>query len=120
MTKKTENTSDELLNTKTTTTESLDEVFATVKQERGVTSLVTALKKGKLEGRPLEFLPLNRRSEEVLASSSASRGLAELLRLHRAQASQEARRELTQALLDELADEKPVRDPIQELRDMAQ
>lgn len=27
------------------------EVFATVKQERGVTSLVTALKKGQLEGR---------------------------------------------------------------------
>lgn len=27
------------------------EVFATVKQERGVTSLVTALKRGQLEGR---------------------------------------------------------------------
>ncbi|KAJ8711952.1 hypothetical protein PYW08_008906 [Mythimna loreyi] len=95
------------------------EVFATVKAERGVTSLVTALKRGQLEGRLLEFLPLNRRSEDVLASSFASRGLGELLRLHRAQASQEARRELTQALLDELAEDKPIRDLIQELRDMA-
>lgn len=38
--------------------------------------------------RLLEFLPLNRRSEEVLAASFASRDLSELLRLHRAQASQ--------------------------------
>jgi hypothetical protein len=38
--------------------------------------------------RLLEFLPLNRRSEDVLAASFASRDLAELLRLHRAQASQ--------------------------------
>ncbi|XP_063543864.1 protein krasavietz isoform X1 [Cydia strobilella] len=95
------------------------EVFTCVKQERGTASLVTALKKGQLEGRLLEFLPLNRRTEEVLAAAFASRGLAELLRLHRAQASQEARRELTRALEDELADEKPVRDLIQELRDMA-
>lgn len=34
-------------------------------------------------------------------------------------AVQEARRELTQALLDELAEDKPIRDLIQELRDMA-
>lgn len=67
----------------------------------------------------MEFLPLNRRSEDVLAASFASRGLGELLRLHRAQASQEARRELTQALLDELAEDKPVRDLISDLRDMA-
>lgn len=32
---------------------------------------------------------------------------------------QEARRELTTALLDELAEERPVRDLITELRDMA-
>ncbi|KAL4708021.1 hypothetical protein ACJJTC_014541 [Scirpophaga incertulas] len=95
------------------------EVFATVKEERGAPSLVAALKKGQLEGRLLEFLPLNRRSEEALAASFASRDLASLLRLHRAQASQEARRELTQALLEELAEEKPVKDIIQELRDMA-
>lgn len=56
----------------------------------------------------------------MLASAFASRGLAELLRLHRAQASQEARRELTQALQEQLADERPVRDLITDLRDMAQ
>lgn len=95
------------------------EVFATMKAERGVNQLVTALKKGQLEGRLLEFLPLNKRSEDVLASMFASRQLSELLRLHRAQASQEARRELTQALLDELADDKPILDLIQELKEMS-
>ncbi|KOB73903.1 Eukaryotic initiation factor 5C, partial [Operophtera brumata] len=67
----------------------------------------------------LEFLPLNKRSEDVLANSFASRELTELLRLHRAQASQEARRELTQALMDELADDKPILDLIQELKEMS-
>lgn len=95
------------------------EVFCTVKQERGVASLIAALKRGQLEGRLLEFLPLNRRSEEALATSFGARGLGELLRLHRAQASQEARRDLTAALLDDLADDKPVRDLIQDLRDTA-
>ncbi|CAG4985559.1 unnamed protein product [Colias eurytheme] len=95
------------------------EVFVTMKAERGVASLVTSLKKGQLEGRLLEFLPLNRRSEESLAAAFGARGLGEVVRLHRAQASQEARRELTRVLDDELADEKAVRDIIPELRDMA-
>ncbi|KAG7309436.1 hypothetical protein JYU34_005404 [Plutella xylostella] len=67
----------------------------------------------------LDFLPLNRRSEEALAAAFGSRGLGELVKLHRAQASQEARRELTQALLDELADEKPPKELIPELRELA-
>ncbi|CAH4027413.1 protein krasavietz [Pieris rapae] len=96
------------------------EVFVTMKNERGVTSLVTALKRGQLEGRLLEFLPLNRRSEESLATMFGARGLGEVVRLHRAQASQEARRELTRVLDEELNDEKPVRDIIPDLRDMAQ
>ncbi|VVC88205.1 protein krasavietz [Leptidea sinapis] len=94
------------------------EVFVTIKQERGVASLVTALKKGQLEGRLLEFLPLNRRSEESLAAMFGARGLGEVVRLHRAQASQEARRDLTRALTDELA-ERPARDIVPDLRDMA-
>ncbi|XP_041982804.1 protein krasavietz [Aricia agestis] len=95
------------------------EVFATVKQERGAASLVTALKRGQLEGRLLEFLPLNRRGEEALASALAARGLSELLKLHRAQAEQEARRALTAALRDELADERAPKDLVPELRDLA-
>lgn len=68
----------------------------------------------------LEFLPLNRRSEEALATAFAERGLGELIKLHRAQASQEAKRELTTALHDDLKDEKPVREMIADLREMAQ
>ncbi|GBP11730.1 Protein krasavietz [Eumeta japonica] len=134
------------------------EVFSTFKQERGFAPLITALKKGQLEGRHvggghseavctgsrahlvarvmiaatsaiiqcgrvrrlLEFLPLNRRNEEALTAAFSERGLSELIKLHRAQASQEARRDLTRALEDDLADEKPIRDVIADLRELAQ
>lgn len=67
----------------------------------------------------MEFVPPNRRSEEALAALLSERGLQELVRLHRAQASQEARRDITQALMDDLADNKPIRELIADLRDMA-
>lgn len=94
------------------------EVCCTLKQERGTPSLVTALKKGQLEGKLLEFLPLNRRSDEALAGAFSERGLGELTKLHRAQASQEAKREFTTELMDDLNDEKPIREIMNDLREM--
>lgn len=74
--------------------EFLLELFVTLKQERGIPALITALKKGSLESRLMEFLPLNKRTEENLKNTFNERGLEDIVKLHKAQASQEAKREL--------------------------
>lgn len=76
--------------------EFLIEVFITLKQEKGISALITALKKGQLENRLMEFFPLNKRTEEYLKSVFNDNGLADIVKLHKAQASQEAKRELQQ------------------------
>jgi ABC-type siderophore export system fused ATPase/permease subunit len=74
--------------------EFLLELFVTLKQERGIPALITALKKGQLESRLIEFLPLNKRTEENFTKTFAERGLEDIIKLHKAQASQENKREL--------------------------
>lgn len=74
--------------------EFLLEMFVTLKQERGIPALITALKKGSLESRLMEFLPLNKRTEENFNKTFTDRGLEDIVKLHKAQASQEAKREL--------------------------
>lgn len=70
------------------------ELFVTLKQERGVPQLITALKKGQLENRLMDFFPMNKRTEENLIKTFTERGLEDVIKLHKAQASQEAKREL--------------------------
>lgn len=74
----------------------LIEVFITLKQEKGTAALITALRKGQLENHLMEFFPLNKRTEEYLKSIFIEKGLADIVKLHKAQASQEAKRELQQ------------------------
>lgn len=74
--------------------EFLLELFLTLKQERGIPTLITALKKGSLENRLMDFFPMNKRTEEYLKSVFIEKGLADIVKLHKAQASQEAKREL--------------------------
>lgn len=74
--------------------EFLVELFVTLKQERGIPALITALKKGSLESRLMEFLPLNKRTEENFKKTFDEHGLEDIVKLHKAQASQEAKREL--------------------------
>ena len=80
--------------------EFLLEMFVTLKQERGIPALITALKKGSLESRLMEFLPLNKRTEENFNKTFTDRGLEDIVRLHKAQASQEAKRELQSVSLE--------------------
>ena len=74
--------------------EFLLELFVTLKQERGIPTLITALKKGSLEARLMDFFPMNKRTEENLKNTFAERGLDDIVKLHKAQASQEAKREI--------------------------
>ena len=77
--------------------EFLLEVFVTYKQEKGGNApLVAALRKSGLDNRLLEFLPLNKRNEDYLKTVLVEKDLADIFKLHMNQASQEAKRELTQ------------------------
>lgn len=78
--------------------EFLIEVFQTLKQEKGISALITTLKKGQLENRLMEFLPLNKRTEEYLKAAFSEKDLQDIVKLHKAQASQEAKRELQQVI----------------------
>lgn len=68
----------------------------------------------------MEFVPPNKRTEEYFRSVFEAVGLADIVKLHKAQASQEAKRDLQQLLLDDLADNRPLKDIILDLKEMAQ
>lgn len=70
------------------------ELFVTYKQERGVSSLIQALKRGQLENRLMDFIPMNKRTEEYFKNVFVEKGLADIVKLHKNQANQEAKREL--------------------------
>jgi len=97
--------------------EFLIEVFQTLKQEKGISALITTLKKGQLENRLLEFLPLNKRTEEHLKTAFSEKDLQDIVKLHKAQASQEAKRELQQALIDDINDGKAHKDIITDIKE---
>ncbi|XP_014093783.1 protein krasavietz [Bactrocera oleae] len=84
----------------------LIEVFVAFKQEKGIAHLVQALKKGGLESKLMDFFPPNKRTEEYLKQVFLEKELTEIIKLHKAQASQEAKRELQQTLIDDIHDEK--------------
>lgn len=63
----------------------LMEVFVTWKKEKGLASLMTALKRGGIESRLMEFVPLNKRTEEHFRAVFEEKGLADIVKLHKAQ-----------------------------------
>lgn len=95
------------------------EVCSTIKQEKGLSSLVQILKKGNVESRLMEFFPTKKQTEEYLKSVFIEKGLAEVVKLHKAQASYEAKRELTQVLKDDIQDNKTHKEIIANLRELA-
>ncbi|KAL0269746.1 UNVERIFIED_CONTAM: hypothetical protein PYX00_007381 [Menopon gallinae] len=95
------------------------EVFITYKQERGLTNLVSTLKKGGLDGRLMEFVPSNKRTEEHFRTIFEQKGLSELVKLHKDQANQEAKRDLQQQLDEALAEGRPNKEIITDIRDSA-
>lgn len=70
--------------------------------------------------RLMEFVPPNKRTEEHFRSVFEAVGLADIVKLHKAQASQEAKRDLQQLLLDDLGDNRPMKDITLDLKEMAQ
>lgn len=95
------------------------ELFVTLKQEKGVPALITALKKGQMEHRLMDFFPMNKRTEENLYKTFGERGLEDIVKLHKAQASQEFKRELQSTIIDDIKDNKPQKDIIADIRDLS-
>ncbi|KAK9508398.1 hypothetical protein O3M35_005969 [Rhynocoris fuscipes] len=97
--------------------EFLLEVLVTWKQERGLTSLTSGLKRGGLEGKLMDFFPSNKRTDEHLRAVFEERGLSEVVKLHLAQASQEAKRDIQKELEDKLAEGAPIKDMINDIKE---
>lgn len=97
----------------------LMEVFVTWKQEKGLASLMTALKKGGIESRLMEFVPLNKRTEEYFRAVFEDKGLADIVKLHKAQASQEAKRDLQLQLEEQLSEGRNTKDIVADIRETA-
>jgi len=95
------------------------EVCATMKQEKGFASMVQLIKKGNIENRLMEFFPTKKQTEEYFKSVFVEKGLSEMVKLHKAQASHEAKRELTQVLLDNINDQKTHKETITDIRELA-
>jgi len=96
------------------------EVFTVWKQEKGISNLVSALKKSGLETKLMDFFPLNKRSPDQFNSVFEERGLAEIVKLQKAQANQEVKKDLQKYVNDALADNKPAKDIIAEVKEYSQ
>lgn len=97
----------------------LIELFVTYKQEVGNAHLLTILKKGGLEGRLMDFLPPNKRTEENLRAQFEDKGLSDVVKLHLAQASQEAKRNLEIQLHDDFNDNKNMKEIISNIKELS-
>ncbi|CAG2065146.1 unnamed protein product, partial [Timema podura] len=95
------------------------EVFVTWKMEKGLASMMTALKKSGIEGRLMEFVPLNKRTEDNFRSAFEERGLVDIVKLHKAQASQEAKKDLQIQLEDQLSEGRSTKDIVTDLKEVA-
>ncbi|KAG5678487.1 hypothetical protein PVAND_008156 [Polypedilum vanderplanki] len=67
------------------------ELFVTLKQEKGVPTLITVLKKGQMENRLLDFFPMNK----------------------------QAKRELQSTIVDDIKDNKPHKEIIADIKDLS-
>lgn len=77
------------------------------------------LKKGGLESRLMDFLPPNKRTEENLRAQFEEKGLSDVVKLHLAQASQEAKRNLEIQLHDDFNDNKNMKEIIANIKELS-
>jgi len=96
------------------------EVFTVWKQEKGISNLVSALKKSGLETKLTEFFPLNKRGTEYFQESFEEKGLAEIVKLQKAQANQEVKKDLQKCISDALAENKQAKEIINEVKEYSQ
>lgn len=65
----------------------------------------------------LEFFPSNKRGDDNFKLTFDEKGLGEVVKLHKAQASQEAKRDLQQQLEDLFAEGHPIKELVSEIKE---
>jgi len=93
------------------------EVFTTWKQEKGISSVISALRKSGLETKMMDFFPPSKRTHEHFTAVFDERGLGELVKLQKAQASQEVKKDLQKLLTEILAEGKGAKEICAEVKE---
>lgn len=96
------------------------EVFVTWKQEKGISNVISGLKRTGIETKMMEFLPLNKRTHEYFVSAFQERDLGELITLQKAQASQEVKKDMQKYVRDALQENKTAKEIINEVQEFSQ
>ncbi|XP_017768577.1 PREDICTED: protein krasavietz [Nicrophorus vespilloides] len=97
----------------------LIDVFKWWRQDKGVMSLHSAIKKSNIESHLMSFVPDSKQSHTYFRTAFQENGLDEILKLYNDQHQQQAKKELQSMLADGLAEGKTQRDIIIELRDFS-
>lgn len=97
----------------------LIEIFKWWRQDKGVNSLYSAIKKSNIESHLMSFVPDSNQSQVYFRNAFQENGLEEILKLYNDQNQLQAKKELQQLLADGLAENKSHRDIIAEMRDFA-
>lgn len=98
----------------------LIDVFKWWREDKGVASLYSAIKKSNIESHLQTFVPDNKQSQQYFKNAFQESGLEEILKLCNDQAQQASKKELQQLLLDSLADGKHTKEIAVELKEFAQ
>lgn len=96
------------------------EVFSVWKQEKGMSNLVSGLKKSGIESKLLDFFPLNKRGPEhfqYFRSAFEDRGLAEIVKLQKAQANQEVKKDLSKYMTEALSENKTSKEIVADVKE---
>lgn len=97
----------------------LIEIFKWWRQDKGVNSLYSAIKKSNIESHLMSFVPDSNQSQVYFRNAFQENGLEEILKLYNDQNQLQAKKELQQMLSDGLAENKSQREIIAELKDFA-
>ncbi|XP_044745015.1 protein krasavietz [Coccinella septempunctata] len=97
----------------------LIEVFKCWRQERGVNSLYSAIKKSNIESLLMSFVPDTKQAQTYFRTAFKENGLEEILKLYYDQSQQVAKKELQTLLQDSLTEGKAHKEIVNELKEMA-
>jgi len=97
----------------------LIDVFKWWRQDKGVGSLHSAIKKSNIESHLMSFVPDNKQSQAYFRTAFVENGLEEILKLYNDQHQLLAKKELQSMLADGLAENKPQRDIVAEIKEFS-
>lgn len=93
------------------------DVFKSWRQDKGEYSLHSAIKKSNID--LMSFIPDTKQSQVYFRNAFKDNGLGEILKLYNDQHQQEAKKQLQVLLADALQENKPQREIINEIKEIA-